>query len=175
METLRTWRQPQATCGSQPLGLKTLGSDLECLALEATRAVDWTQPGVDGRVGRQRTRRTEIMLFLLTHAYAQEIFGSREIIDSIYSERIGAGVIEDAGVDIRSLMHFRRNNRDLIEQCVAQALLSVGANHPHETTFGTAPESGVRFAEGRLIAGLVFEASRRVDRAVEWDSMAGDG
>jgi hypothetical protein len=125
------------------------------LVLDVVAQAKWTQPGVDGRTGRNKTERGEVLLATLTYCYAWGIYSSGEIEAAILRHRYHSDLLDRYPLDRNVFMQFRRYNRDLIKSCLTQVL-------------------GV-LNTGRVATYMdAHDAEQRIERAVACDCMEGD-
>lgn len=96
--------------------------------LAAVANTDWSQPGFQGRLGRTRTPRGEVMLATLTYCYALKMYSSAHIESEIHRNRKNAELLDRMPLDRRLLAQFRRYNRDLIKVCLTQVLGELGGS-----------------------------------------------
>ena len=78
-------------------------------------------------------KRGELLLAVLTYAYAAGIYRSREIEEEIFRSAAGRQFFSIMPVTAQSLRHFRRQNRALIKDCLHHVLyraLKARGNHP---------------------------------------------
>lgn len=138
---------------------------LEMVALvqSVVADVNWSRPGPDGREGRVKTVRCEIMLALLTYCYAQGIYRAADIEAALITGQVNVGAVEGSPVDRHSLVIFRRNHRDLIAECLERVLVQMDGTPPPRHMPGSGTDS---VAPSR--------AQARIDRAIEWDCMDRD-
>lgn len=130
---------------------------------EAVTMADWSRCNSEGRLGRVRTLRTEIMLAVLTYCYALGMLRMTDIETAIASGFVKIGVVEGAPLDQFALIRFRRHNRDLIAQCLAHVLERLQAAP------GARGESGVLSPERATVL-----AGERIERAIEQDCLDRD-
>ena len=125
------------------------------MVLEVVAGADWTQPGVDGRPGRSKTARGKVLLATLTYCYAWGIYSSGEIEGAILRNRQNAELLDCLPLDRKSVVQFRRYNRDLIKSCLTQVL--------------------GRMNSGRFASAMdLCDAEQRISRAAECDCMDSD-
>lgn len=96
------------------------------LVLQVVAQADWTQPGVDGRLGRNRTPRGEVLLATLTYCYASGLYNSGHIESAILRNKNNAGLLDRMPLNRRSFSQFRRYHRDLLKACLTQVLSRMG-------------------------------------------------
>jgi hypothetical protein len=120
------------------------------IVLDVVAVANWAQPSVEGRLGRSRTTRGEVLLATLTYCYARGIYSSREIEGAILRNRQNADLLDCFPLDRKALAQFRRHNRDLVKSCLIQVL---GCMNP-----------------GRFPTAMDFcDAEQRIARAAECD------
>jgi hypothetical protein len=130
------------------------------IVLDVVAKADWSQPGVDGRLGRSKTARGEVLLATLTYCYAWGIYSSGKIEATVYGKRQNFDLLDRMPLERRAFAQFRRYNRDLIKVCLTQVLGRIETG---------GPERGGWIAE--YAAG---EAERRIQKAVESDFLETD-
>jgi hypothetical protein len=95
------------------------------MVVEAVEQVNWAQ-GPDSRRGRKETPRAKFILTVLTWSYATGTYCSRQIAERILRDEIANGLFAGDPIDTRTLINFRRRNRDLLIQCLRMALPRCG-------------------------------------------------
>jgi hypothetical protein len=163
----------------QPLPLPTAEplsprEKLVALVLEAVQHVDWSQPTPDGRTGRMKTARAESILAVLTYCYAAGIYGTQDIEFEVSKRQTGRNLLRNYQLDASSFRLFRRFNRDLIKQCLVEVFCRL--NGADDRKDWTSPRAGQNppLAQARAAHLWEFEADQRLQRAMQWDSMAMD-
>ena len=147
----RESRLAQLSTGYAPLTRETLVD----MVLDVVANADWAQPDVDGRVGRSKSMRGEVLLATLTYCYAWGIYSSREIEGAILRNRANADLLNCFPLDRKAFMQFRRYNRDLVKSCLTQVL--------------------GRMNTGRFHTAIdVCDAEQRISIATECDCMESD-
>ena len=125
--------------------------------------VDWSQTGPDGRTGRVRTVRGEIMLAVLTYCYALGLHRAMDIESALATGQVNVGAVEGAPVDRHALIRFRRHHRDLLTQCLSEILIQLDNSPAPRLSHDSATIALARAA-----------AETRIDRAIEWDCIDRD-
>jgi hypothetical protein len=138
-------------------------TEVAVLVQEAVGSADWSRPNAEGRDGRVRTVRTEIMLAVLTYCYALGMSRATEIEAAIASGIVKIGVVDGAPLDRFALIHFRRHNRDLLTECLTKVLERLQA-------LPAGRGEAVAVASERAAA----QARDRIDRAIEADCLDRD-
>ena len=138
-------------------------SEMAALVQSVVAEVDWNRPGPDGREGRIKTVRCEIMLGVLTYCYALGIYRAIDIETALGMGQVKVGAVEGAPLDRHTLISFRRHHRDLLAECLEKVLLQLDGS--------PAPRSMTDSAAGSLARSV---AQSRIDRAIEWDCMDRD-
>lgn len=138
-------------------------SEMAALVQSVVADVNWSRPGPDGREGRVKTVRCEIMLALLTYCYALGIYRAADIEAALITGQVNVGAVEGSPVDRHSLVIFRRNHRDLIAECLERVLLRLDGTPTPRHLPNSAADSVV-----------LSRAQSRIDRAIEWDCMDRD-
>ena len=125
------------------------------MVIDVVAQANWTQPGPDGRLGRSKTDRSEVLLATLTYCYAWGIYSSREIEGAILCNRQNADLLDCFPLDRKAFMQFRRHNRDLVKSCLTQVL--------------------GRITNGRYATATdLCDAEQRISRAAECDCIEAD-
>jgi hypothetical protein len=125
------------------------------MVMDVVAQANWTQPGPDGRLGRSKTARGEVLLATLTYCYAWGIYSSREIEGTILGNRQNADLLDCFPLDRKAFMQFRRYNRDLVKSCLTQVL--------------------GRISTGRYATAMdMCDAEQRIARAAECDCIEAD-
>ena len=101
------------------------------LALDAVQAVDQSRLNL-AAAGEQKLR-PQMLLTLLTYCYAARIYGSREIERAARHDKTVRYICARQYPDWRALRHFRRHNRELLEQCLACVLKKTWILHVDPT------------------------------------------
>jgi len=123
--------------------------------LDIVAQTNWAQPNVDGRLGRSKTPRGEVLLATLTYCYAWGIYSSREIEGAILRNRQNADLLDCFPLDRKAFAQFRRYNRDLVKSCLTQVL--------------------GRLSTGRFATAMdMCDAEQRISRAAECDCIESD-
>ena len=138
-------------------------SEMAALVQSVVAEVDWNRPGPDGREGRVKTVRCEIMLAVLTYCYALGIYCATDIETALVTGQVKVGAVEGAPLDRHTLISFRRHHRDLLAECLEKVLLQLDGT--------PAPRSMTESAAGSPARSV---AQSRIDRAIEWDCMDRD-
>ena len=125
------------------------------MVMDVVTQTNWTQPGPDGRLGRSKTARGEVLLATLTYCYAWGIYSSREIEGAILRNRQNVDLLDCFPLDRKAFMQFRRYNRDLVKSCLTQVL--------------------GRISTGRYATAMdMCDAEQRISRAAECDCIEAD-
>ncbi|HKQ40551.1 MAG TPA: hypothetical protein VJ063_20950 [Verrucomicrobiae bacterium] len=128
---------------------------LVTMVMDVVGQANWAQPNVDGRLGRSKTARGEVLLATLTYCYAWGIYSSREIEGAILRNRKNADLLDCFPIDRKAFMQFRRHNRDLVKSCLTQVL--------------------GRLNTGRYATAMdLCDAEQRIARAAECDCIEAD-
>lgn len=114
--------QNDLAAGIQPADLReSLGADLLLkLALDAVQALEPSK--LDAAVSGDSRTRPQMMLTLLPYCYAGRIYGSREIEWATRNDKTAHYICAREFPDSRAIRHFRRYNRELVEQCLSYVL-----------------------------------------------------
>ena len=133
------------------------------LVQAAVGSADWSRPNSEGRSGRERTVRTELMLAVLTYCYALGMSRATEIEAAIASGLVKIGVVDGAPLDRFALIHFRRHHRDLLSDCLTYVLERL-----------LATPSGRGDAVAVVSERAAAQARERIERAIEQDCLDRD-
>jgi transposase len=88
---------------------------------EEVETLDWNNPEVVAILRTYRTYQPQMMLCLLTYAYATAVFESDEIVRRCYSEESFRLISGGHGPETANVVsRFRRENRGLLKWCLAQ-------------------------------------------------------
>ena len=90
------------------------------IALDAVQSLDASK--LNAAVSGAQSVRPQMMLTLLAYCYAGRLYGSREIASAIRTDQTVRYICARAVLDWRDIRQFRRNNRELVEGCVAYVL-----------------------------------------------------
>jgi hypothetical protein len=140
---------PQATRGNEAL---------VDIVLAVTANANWSQPGIDGRLGRSKTPKGEVILATLTYCYALGIYSSERIEAAIYKNRNNWELLDRLPLDRTALARFRKNNRDLVQACLTQVLGQMASCRMEDLT-----------PPAITCLDLCQEAERRINSAVTCD------
>jgi hypothetical protein len=144
-------RLSQISTSETPLTKETLVD----MVLSIVAAADWNQPDFDGRLGRVKSVRGEVLLATLTYCYAWGIYSSDEIAAAIFRNRQNSELLDRFALDRKSFVQFRRHNRELLKSCLMRVLGEMTST--------------------RLATHLeACEAEERISRAAECDCMEFD-
>jgi len=147
-------REPRLANLSTDLGPIT-NELLVNMVMDVVAEINWMQPGPDGRLGRSKSARGEVLLATLTYCYAWGIYSSNEIEAAILRNRQNADLLDCFPLDRKAFMQFRRYNRDLVKSCLTQVL--------------------GRINTGRYATAMdMCDAEQRISRATECDSIEAD-
>lgn len=125
------------------------------MVMDVVGQANWAQPNAEGRMGRSKTARGEVLLATLTYCYAWGIYSSREIEGAILRNRQNADLLDCFPLDRKAFMQFRRHNRDLVKSCLTQVLGRINTGR-----FATAMD--------------LCDAEQRIARAAECDCIEAD-
>jgi len=90
------------------------------LALDSVQCLERSQ--LSAAVSGDANLRPEMMLTLLSYCYAARIYGSRDVEWATRNDRTVRYIRARTFPDWRAIRHFRRHNRELLEQCLAYVL-----------------------------------------------------
>src|SRR5882672_2323060 len=108
----------------------------------------------------------QMMLTLLTYCYGASLYGSRDIEWAIERDPTVRYICARVFPDWQSLRRFRRQNRDLLRQCLVYVLKQTWALKFDE---GEADYVGYEWFESELIELVNQTAANRLDFAVLMD------
>jgi len=153
---------------------------LASLVLNAVRAVDerWLQPVASKGAGMAFQPRA--LLAMVTYCYVLEIYGSQDIEDLMRRDGLFRFLCANEFPDWHAVRRFRRNNRETIQRCLAEALRHIWKSGSFERYTGcpcTDHGKEARVPEWRKAldpAHLMDEANERIERAMFIDHMAID-
>ena len=120
---MTTILKPSETLSAKPTAdlRESLGEPILLkLALDGVQSLDPSKlkAAMSGTAGR----RPQMMLTLLSYCYAARIYGSRDIVWAIRNNTTVRYICAHACLEWQAIRKFRRNNRELLEQCLAYVL-----------------------------------------------------
>lgn len=120
-------RSPSAT----PDLRESLGEQILLkLALDAVQSLD--PSSLNGAVVRTGKFRPQMLLTLLGYCYAARIYGSRDIEWAIRHDKTVRYICARTFPDWQAIRRFRRDNRQLVEQCLRYVLTKGRLLHSDE-------------------------------------------
>ena len=155
-------------------------AELVKLVLEAVQKVDWSFPPLMTLRQQERRFRPQILLTLLSYSYASGLYESEEIEAGVYSDATLRYLAAKSFPDRRTLRRFRRQQRELIKQCLIHVFKEawrmkcgpdMDAPCPWPCYEATVGKPWFTSSDMRQ---LYFAAEERLDRAVFLDGMAID-
>ena len=150
----------------------------EALNEKLTRLVLRAVAKLGGSHGEQSAATAEVMLAVLTYCYASGLYSSRDIAESIWAQQVGRKFLNHVPLDWIALKQFRRHNRDLIRLCLAAVLAELRPRRSSAAARDGTVRDAARHAASAPASLLddsdLRESERRLDLAVQWDSMEGD-
>ncbi len=155
-------------------------NSLASLVVKAVRRVDegLLQPVAGKSAGVAYQPRQ--LLALVTYCYAAGIYPSQDIEDIMRKDRLFRFHCENEFPDWHLIRRFRRHNRELIQQCLAEILGGIWlcTETPEPTDSGEAVQAGdsaiPRWRLAMDWSHLENEANERINLAILSDSMATD-
>jgi len=106
----------------------------------------------------------KVLLTLLSHCYANQIYGSADIARALERCVEYREFFDDAAADVRLIRQFRQDNREALQNCLAAAL-----------RFAAEEKVRARVITRISEAQFVEEAKRRIIMAMFIDGMATEG
>ena len=106
----------------------------------------------------------KVLLTLLSHCYANQIYGSTDIAHALERCVESREFFEDSTADARFIRQFRQDNREALQTCLTAALRFAAEEKVRAGTV-------TRIREAQLLE----EARRRIIMAMFIDGMAMDG
>ena len=110
--------------------------------------------------------RPQMMLTLLTYCYASSIYGSKDIEWAVENDRTARYICARTRPDWQSLRRFRRQNRELLFQCLLYVMKQTWAL---KFDNGDADYVGYEWFEGNLLESLNQSATERLEVAALMD------
>lgn len=110
--------------------------------------------------------RPQMMLTLLAYCYASSIYGSKDIEWAVEHDRIARYICARTRPDWQSLRRFRRQNRELLAQCLLYVMKQTWAL---KFDRGEADYVGYEWFEGDLLERLSQGATERLEVAALMD------
>ena len=139
------------------------------LALDAVQSLDPSK--LNSAVSSDPGIRPQMMLTLLAYCYAARIYGSWEIEAAIRNDPTVRYICARTFLIWRDIRHFRRNNRDLIERCLAYVLKQAWLLERDELEGESIPWNSTAPALNRDFG---FAAREKIDVAIIMDMPARD-
>src|SRR5438067_10964211 len=136
------------------------------LALDGVQSLEPSK--LNAAVSGKEKLRPQMMLTLLSYSYAARIYGSRDIEWAIRTNSTVRYICARTFPEWRAIRQFRRNNRELVVQCLAYVLKKAWALQA-ETDWAAGdclgPEADHKFAA---------EARNKVEVAIIMDTAESD-
>lgn len=110
--------------------------------------------------------RPQMMLTLLTYAYASSLYGSRDIESLLSSDPTIRYICAGSRPDQFAIRNFRRRNREAIRQCLVYVLKQCWA---WKFDRAEADYAGYEWFETKLNEQLNGAANERIDTAIMFD------
>lgn len=157
---------------------RVLSEDLSALVGEKSLvklvfdAVQTLDPEAVARAGRTCPGyRPQMMLSLLAYCYSVKRYGSQDIEDAMGVDRMVTYLCARSYPDWQSLRRFRRQQRDLLEQCLAYVMKQVWAL---EFDQGEADYIGYEWFEAELVQEIQSVLKERLSTAALMDGVESD-
>ena len=153
---------------------------LMCLALRAAAEAGSTHFGAGDFVMEGERHRPQVLLALLSYSYATGRFASSLIEQGIREDEKTRYLASNSQPDGPLLRCFRRRHRPALEECLLDLFRSVWKSRHHllsEPAWANAAPTATQGLvpwNGRFMLDLVCEVERRIDQAVQFDSMEMD-
>jgi hypothetical protein len=153
---------------------------LMCLALRTAAEVGTSHFGADDFIRDGERFRPQMLLALLSYSYATGRFASSLIEQAVREDEPTRYLAANSLLDGELLRRFRRRHRSALRDCLHNLIRIVWETRQHlmsgpfraDTASTVVP--GSMPLNGRLMRDLVCEVERRIDRAVQFDSMEMD-
>lgn len=110
--------------------------------------------------------RPQMMLTLLTYCYSSSIYGSKDIEWAVENDRTVRYICARTRPDSQSLRRFRRQNRELLSECLLYVMKQTWAL---KFDRGEADYVGYEWFESDLLARLNQSAAERLEVAALMD------
>jgi hypothetical protein len=138
------------------------------LALEAVQTVDWRDHPVtdDGQEFRP-----QMMLTLLSYCYAAGIYGSQSIEWAAQSDKTVRYICGAKEPDWLTIRRFRRQNAELLRQCLAHILKHACALRAAR---GSTSEPIIDCSESNLDHQIACEVRNKIETAIFLDAVTND-
>lgn len=134
------------------------------LVLDATQSLDLqTLPKLETV---SPILRPQMMLTLVTYAYASSLYESRDIESAIPTDATIRYICAGSRPDQFAIRNFRRRNREAIRQCLVYVLKQCWAR---KFDRGEADYAGYEWFETQLNDQLTAAANERIDAAIMFD------
>lgn len=110
--------------------------------------------------------RPQMMLTLVTYAYASSLYGSRDIESALGTDAMIRYICAGSRPDQFAIRNFRRRNREAIRQCLVHVLKQCWA---WKFDRAEADYAGYEWFETQLNDQLTAAANERIDAAIMFD------
>jgi hypothetical protein len=150
---------------------------LMCLALQAAAEAGSTHFGAGDFIMEGERYRPQVLLALLSYSYATGRFASSLIEQGIREDEKTRYLAANSQPDGQLLRCFRRRHRAALKECMLILFRTVWKSRNHlrsEPAWANAVPMAVPGLvpwNGRFMRDLACEVERRIDRAVQFDSM----
>jgi len=139
------------------------------LSLDSIQALESGQ--LQSAARRMPDFRPQMMLTLLTYCYSSSIYGSKDVEWALENDRKIRYICGRTRPDWQSLRRFRRQNRDLLMQCLLYVMKQTWALKFDQ---GEADYVGYEWFEGDLLNRLSQGANERIEVAALMDGAESD-
>jgi hypothetical protein len=150
------------------------------LALQTAAEVGTSHFGADVFIRDGERYRPQMLLALLSYSYATGRFASSLIEQAIREDEKTRYLAANSHLEGELLRCFRRRHRPALKECLLNLIRIVWEARQHlmsEPLRGHAVSEVIPVSmprNGRLMRDLVCEVERRIDRAVQFDTMEAD-
>jgi hypothetical protein len=150
---------------------------LMCLALRAAAEVGTVHFGAGDFIREGERFRPQVLLALLSYSYATGRFASSLIAQAICEDEKTRYLAANSQPDSQLLRRFRRQYRSALNECLLDLFRAVWKSRhslrrePGWTNRASMTDQGLVPWNGRFMRDLVGEVERRIDQAVQFDSM----
>ena len=150
------------------------------LALQAAAEAGSTHFGAGDFIMAGERYRPQVLLALLSYSYATGRFASSLIEQAIREDEKMRYLAANSRLDGALLRCFRRRHRPALKECLLNLIRRVWETRHHRMSAplraNAAPPTvqGLVPWNGRFMRDLVCEVERRIDRAVQFDTMEMD-
>jgi hypothetical protein len=153
---------------------------LMCLALQAAAEVGSAHFGAGDFIMEGERHRPQVLLALLSYSYATGRFASSLIEQGIREDEKMRYLGANSQPYSQLLRRFRRRHRPALKECLLDLFRTVWKSRHHllsEPAWANAAPTDVQGLvpwNGRFMRDLVCEVERRIDQAVQFDTLEMD-